>query len=97
MEAIPLCPFVSAEDASVFALALFSKTEARPLVDLRQPISVTRISLHIERKLLTLVEIVHTSTLDRRNVNKHIGAAAVLDNKAVALLGIEELNGTCGH
>jgi hypothetical protein len=38
MEAIPPCPLVSAEDASVFALALFSKTEARPLVDLRQPI-----------------------------------------------------------
>jgi hypothetical protein len=38
MEAIPLCPFVSAEDASVFALALFSKTEIRPLADLRQPI-----------------------------------------------------------
>ena len=32
----------------------------------------------------------HASTLDRRNVNEHIRAAVVLDDKAVALLGIEE-------
>src|SRR5262249_9525440 len=38
MEAIPPCPLVSAGDVSVFALALFSKTDVRPLVDLRQPI-----------------------------------------------------------
>jgi hypothetical protein len=39
----------------------------------------------------------HAGTLDRRNVNKHIGAAVVLNDKAVAPLGIEEFNSTCGH
>src|SRR5262245_42091786 len=39
----------------------------------------------------------HARALDRRDVNEHIRAAAVLHDKAVALLGIEELNGTCGH
>src|SRR5262249_32768168 len=53
--------------------------------------------LHIERKLLTLVEIAHASTLDLRNVHEHIGAAVVLNDKAVTLLGIEEFNRTCGH
>jgi hypothetical protein len=39
----------------------------------------------------------HASTLDRRNVNEYIGAAVILNDKAIALLGVEEFNGTCGH
>jgi hypothetical protein len=39
----------------------------------------------------------HASALDRRNVNEYIGAAGVLNYKAITLLGIEEFNSTCGH
>ena len=56
-------------------------------------LAAARIGLHIERKLLALAEIMHSSALDRRNVNEHIGAAVVLNDKAEALLGVEELNG----
>jgi hypothetical protein len=55
------------------------------------------IGLHIERKPLTLVEILHAGTLDRRDVNEHVGAATVLNDKAKPFLGIEEFNGTCSH
>src|SRR5262249_2762144 len=55
------------------------------------------ISLHIERKLLALVEIVHASTLHCRDVNKHIRAAIILHDETKTLLGVEKLNGTCGH
>ena len=55
------------------------------------------IGLHVERKLLALVEISYAGSLDCRDVNEHIGAAVVLHDKAETLLGVEELNGTCGH
>jgi hypothetical protein len=55
--------------------------------------SAARIDLHINRKLLAFVEIVHTSTFDYRDVNEHIRVAAVPHDEAIALLGIEELNG----
>src|SRR5262249_17396585 len=55
------------------------------------------IGLHVEREFLALVELAHARTLDRRDVNEHIGAAVVLNDKAVTLLGVEEFNGTCGH
>jgi hypothetical protein len=41
--------------------------------------------------------MLHASTLDRRNVNEHIGAAVILNDKAIPLLSIEEFNRTCGH
>src|SRR5262249_30177716 len=59
--------------------------------------AAARIGLHIERKLLALVEAMQACMLDRRDVNEHIGAAVVLNDEAVAPLGIEEFNGTCGH
>ena len=60
-------------------------------------LAAARIGLHVERELLALVEVAHASALDCRDVNEHIGAAAVLHDEAEALLGVEELNGTCGH
>src|SRR5215510_6643870 len=63
----------------------------------RSGLTTTPIGLHIERKLLTLVKIMHASPLDRRNVNEHIRATVVLNDEAVTLLGIEKFNCTCGH
>jgi len=80
-----------------FALAPFSERKLRRLQVGGGGLAAARIGLHIERELLTLIEIVHTGSLDRRNVNEDIGPTIVLNDKAVALLGIEELNGTCGH
>ena len=39
----------------------------------------------------------HASALDRLDVNEHIWAAVVLHDETKALLGVEKLNGTCGH
>jgi hypothetical protein len=55
------------------------------------------IGLHVERKLLTLVEIVHAGALDCRDVNEHVWAGIILHNETKTLLGVEKLNGTCGH
>src|SRR5690349_11040515 len=59
--------------------------------------AAARIGLHVERELLAVVEIAHAGALDRRDVNEHIRAAAVLHDEAEAFLRVEELNGTCGH
>jgi hypothetical protein len=56
-------------------------------------LAAARIGLHVERKLLALVEIAHTGALNSRDVNEHIRAATVLHDKAEAFLGVEELNG----
>src|ERR1035441_2243674 len=60
-------------------------------------LAVLAIGFDVERKLLALVEIAHAGALDCRDVNEHIRPAAVLHDEAEALLGVEELNGTCGH
>jgi hypothetical protein len=60
-------------------------------------LAAARIGLHIERKLLALVEIMHAGALNRRHVNEYIGAAVVLNDKAITPLGIEEFNGTRSH
>src|SRR5665811_1199419 len=60
-------------------------------------LAVLAICFDVERKLLALVEIAHAGALDCRDVNEHIRPAAVLHDEAEALLGVEELNGTCGH
>src|SRR5664279_3097524 len=60
-------------------------------------LAVLAIGFDVERELLALVEIAHAGALDCRDVNEHIRPAAVLHDEAEALLGVEELNGTCGH
>src|SRR5262245_28195518 len=92
MSAVPI-----KETPATFALAPSSARKLGRLQVCGRGFAAARIGLHIERKLLTLVEIAHASTFHRRNVHEHIGAAAVLNDKAVTLLGIEEFNGTCGH
>src|SRR5512144_3199589 len=79
------------------ALALSSKRKSDRLQIGGSGLAAARVGLHVERKLLAFVEIAHAGALDCRDVNKHIGAAAVLHDKAEALLGVEELNGTSGH
>src|SRR6185437_8809149 len=59
--------------------------------------AVLAVGDDIERELLALVEIAHAGALDRRDVNEHIRPAAVLHDEAETFLGVEELNGTCGH
>src|SRR5208283_72117 len=74
---------------------------SRPVSDRLQigsgRLAVLAISFDVERELLALVEIAHAGALDRRDVNEHIRAAVVLHDEAEALLGVEKLNGTCGH
>src|SRR6202142_1889708 len=60
-------------------------------------LAVLAIGFDVERELLALVEIAHAGALDCRDVNEHIRPAAALHDEAEALLGVEELNGTCGH
>jgi len=48
-------------------------------------------------KALAFVEIAHAGAFDSRDVNEHIRPAAVLHDEAEALLGVEELDSTCGH
>jgi len=55
------------------------------------------IGLDVESQLLTFGEATHSRTFHGRHVNKHVGAAIVLNDKAEALLRIEELHGTCSH
>jgi len=55
------------------------------------------IGFHVIRELLALVEVAHAGALDRRDVNEHIRAAAVLHDEAEAFLRIEELDSTCGQ
>src|SRR6185437_11328447 len=60
-------------------------------------LAVLAVGFDVERKLLAFVEIAHAGALDRRDVNEHIRPAAVLHDEAETFLGVEELNGTCGH
>src|SRR5262249_33241880 len=85
------------ENARAFALASSSERKLGCLQVCRSGLTTPPIRLHIERKLLTLVKIMHASPLDRRNVNEHIRATVVLNDEAVTLLGIEKFNCTCGH
>src|SRR4029077_3656789 len=84
-------------NASACALASSSKENLDGLQIGGSGLAAARVGLHVERKLLAFVQIMHAGALDCRDVNEHIGAAAVLHDKAEALLGVEELNGTCGH
>ena len=55
------------------------------------------VGLDLEADLLPLDEVVHAGTLDGRDVHEHIRSPAVLHDEAEALLGVEKLDGTCGH
>src|ERR1700747_1590547 len=84
-------------NASACALAPCPERTSDRLQIFGSGFAAAPIGLDIKRKLLPLVEAVHAGTLDRRNVNEHIGAAVVLNDEAIALLGVEEFNSTCGH
>src|SRR5439155_216463 len=60
-------------------------------------LAAAAVGFDVEGQLLAFVEIAHPGALDRRDVNEHVGAAAVLDDEAETLLGIEELDGTLSH
>jgi hypothetical protein len=92
-----LLSFPQKEMPALAALASFSELKSDRLQVFGSGLAAAPIGLHIKRKLLALVEITHASTLDCRNVNEHIGAAVVLNDKAIALLGIEEFNSASGH
>jgi hypothetical protein len=55
------------------------------------------VGFDVERYLLAFDQRAHAGALDGGDVNEHIGAAGVLDDEAVAFLGVEELNGTLSH
>src|SRR6202044_1868134 len=55
------------------------------------------VGLDVERQLLALDQRAHAGALDRRDVHEDVGAAGVLHDEAVALLGVEELDGTLSH
>src|SRR6202047_4436814 len=55
------------------------------------------VGLDIERQLLALDQRAHAGALDGGNVDEDVGAAVVLDDEAVALLGVEKLDGTLSH
>jgi hypothetical protein len=84
-------------NASACALASFSEPKLDRLQVCGSGFTAAPIGLHIERNLLALVETMQAGLLDRRDVNEYIGAAVILNDKAVAPLGIEKFNGTCGH
>src|SRR5215470_11094435 len=47
--------------------------------------------------LLAFHEGAHAGALDRADVHEHIPAAVARLDESKALLGVEELHGTCGH
>ena len=63
----------------------------------RGGLAAAAVGLDVEGELLPFVEVAHPRALDGGDVNEHIGAARVLDDEAVALLGVEKLDGTCSH
>src|SRR5882757_10463840 len=46
---------------------------------------------------LAFVEGAHAGALDRADVHEHVARAVARGDETEAFLGIEELNGTCGH
>src|SRR3984893_5801267 len=63
----------------------------------RGGLAAAAVGLDVERELLALDEIAHAGALDGGDVNEHIRAAGVLHDEAVALLGVEKLDGTLSH
>jgi hypothetical protein len=56
-----------------------------------------RISNNLERDLLSLVEPVHASALDRADVHEHILGAVIRLDESVAFLAVEPLHGSLRH
>src|ERR1700680_4313529 len=63
----------------------------------RGGLAAAAVGLDVERQLLALDQRAHAGAPARRDVHEDCGAARVLHNEAVALLGVEELDGTLSH
>src|SRR5271156_1029303 len=63
----------------------------------RGRLAAAAVGFDVEGYLLPLNEAAHAGALNGRDVNEHIRAARVLRDKAIALLGVEEFDGTFGH
>ena len=72
-----------------------SSASDRAQIHRRDPSALALLELVTE--LLTLPQIVHPSTLDRRDVNKHVSAAGFGLDEPVALLRIEPFDRTGRH
>ena len=60
-------------------------------------LAAAAVGFDVKGELLPLVKAAHAGALDGGDVDEHIRAARVLHDEAVALLGVEKLNGTCSH
>ena len=60
-------------------------------------LAAAAVGFDIKGELLPLVKAANPGALDGGDVDEHIRAARVLHDEAVALLGVEKLNGTCSH
>src|SRR4051794_18995979 len=63
----------------------------------RGGLAALAVGLDVEGNLLPLGQAAHPGALDRRDVNEHVRAAAVLRDEAEAFLAVEELNCTGRH
>src|ERR1700731_1190002 len=63
----------------------------------RGRLAAAPVGFDVERKLLALDQRAHAGALDRGDVHEHVRAARILHDEAVALLGVEELDGTLSH
>src|SRR5579859_894826 len=90
------CPLLKT-NASACALALLSEQNLDRLQICGSGFAAARIGLHIKRKLLALIELMHAGAFDRRNVNEYVRSAVVLNDETVAPLGVEEFNSARGH
>jgi hypothetical protein len=63
----------------------------------RGRLAAAAVGFDVEGHLLPLNKAAHAGALDGRDVNEHIRATRVLRDKAIALLGVEKLDGTFGH
>jgi hypothetical protein len=86
------------ENTSACALASLSRPNSDGLEVSSSEFATALIRLDIERELLALVEILHACAFDCRDVNEHVWAGIIiLHDETKTLLGVEKLNGTCGH